>query len=190
MVAKGKKKKSSPNCPFSKMRAGFQNSEFCSCPCDLQSSCFLALTFPGLSQLWLFLWNIWSVFSWNTSQVGFHSPLPPGHSHSSPFPASSSSTSSEGSDPQDSMHSSSLFPLLSSHSLHDFKNDLYAIIWHHILHNQSKTHVNGSLLLIFLLFHLMRFRSVLELACSVLFSTFTRMSYSSLKVYVFKTVFS
>ena len=85
-----------------------------------------------------------------------------------------------------------LFPFssISSHSLHDFKNDLYAIIWHHILHNQSKTHINGSLLLIFLLFHLMRFRSVLALACSVLFSTFTRMSYSSLKLYVFKTVFS
>ena len=32
MVARGKKK--SPNCPFSKMRAEVQNSEFCSCSCE------------------------------------------------------------------------------------------------------------------------------------------------------------
>lgn len=150
-----------------KWALGFRIQNSAHDPVNLQSSCFLALIFPGLSQLWLFLWNIWSVFSWNTSHVGFHSPLPPGPSHSSPFPASSSSTSSEGGDPQDSIHSSSLFPLLSSHSLYDFKNDLYAIIWHHILHNQSKTHVNGSLLLILLLFHLMRFKCT----CTSLFST-------------------
>lgn len=92
-------------------------------------------------------------------------------------------------DPQDSTYSSFLFPLLSSHSLHDSKNDVYAVIWHHILHNQSKIPVNGSLLLIFLLFHLVRFRSVFALACSVLFSTFTRMSYSSLKLHLFKHFF-
>lgn len=168
------------------MRAGFQNSEFCEPPIQLLSSSAISWPLSALvflmKHLKCFLlkhftrWFPFTTPAWSFSQLSFPCIL---FLHQL----------WEG-DPQDSTYSSFLFPLLSSHSLHDSKNDLYAVIWHHLLHSQSKIHVNGSLLLIFLLFHLVRFRSVFALACSVLFSTFTRMSYSSLKLHLFKTFFS